>query len=357
MQWLFVDDSSQERTVLAGDLTSGDLEVVPISGKDARARLADRTLAPAGILMDIELGNETGFLEDGLSLTAAIRADQNREVIGSFPVVRFSRRTKVAEYVGSDSSSDASFDWAVEKEVISSPEKRRQVQRNLIAFAQVYETVTGTVSLPEAMGLDSDQWALFGHSSLTERFRTLDRDHLKAGLVVQAIVTPGVLIDLDLLTIRLGIRAEASEGWEKLQRELEAYSYRGAGSATLQRWWARGVEFWWEDRFGSDDPLSGLEVEERCSRLSTAFGAFKAIDPVAVSPGKRFWRFCSITKQEYGEILPVDPEFGVPMTPRTPPLGWEDPLYAALGPAGQRREDPRLDAEAIERIQRRCKDT
>lgn len=65
--------------------------------------------------MDIDLSNESSTKESGLGLTADIRAAQHREVIPTFPVVRFSYRDKVAANIGRDHSSDDSFDLKIDK--------------------------------------------------------------------------------------------------------------------------------------------------------------------------------------------------------------------------------------------------
>ena len=112
-----VDDSKQDRDAFADALSSGDkISVEALSATDVRARLAENRLDADGLLMDIDLSNESARKESGLGLTADIRAAQHRGITPSFPIVRFSYREKVAESIGRDPSSDEYFDLKVDKE-------------------------------------------------------------------------------------------------------------------------------------------------------------------------------------------------------------------------------------------------
>lgn len=139
MEWFFVDDTKDDRQSFAEALSLGDdLRVSAISGGEAREKLASRSLNPDGILMDIDLSNETGLADNGLALTAGIRAAQNRNDIASFPIVRFSYRARVAENIGHDPSSEDYFDLAIDKDGLSAPGVTLEVQNKLRGTAEVY---------------------------------------------------------------------------------------------------------------------------------------------------------------------------------------------------------------------------
>ncbi|MDF2384867.1 hypothetical protein JMG10_25570 [Nostoc ellipsosporum NOK] len=353
--WLFVDDSSPEREALASQIADDVIDVKPMSAKEARQALTDASLKPSGILMDIELGNESGVVEDGLSLAAAIRAEQNKGSVPAFPIIRFSRKTKIAEYVGTDSSSDALFDWACDKESISTEPKLAKLRGYMLAFSEIYASVKTAEAIDGPVKLSTVNWDILGHSALSDRFKIFDRVHSRAGLLAKMLVTPGILISEDLLSARLGIDVNKSAGYADILVALSDYRYQGLGGDHVVRWWARGLEYWWEESFGQDDPLAGLSIAERTGALKSKFGDITPLVQDEKSPGDRPWRYCTLTLEKYGEFMSVDPEWGVPMIARLAHDGWEDPLYAALGVALQTKDDPRLNGDALAFLQKRVK--
>ena len=89
-EWLFVDDSTDERESFARALSAdAAISVIAISATDARNRLAEGTMIADGVLMDIDLSNESSTKESGLGLTADIRAEQHRGAMPAYPIVRF----------------------------------------------------------------------------------------------------------------------------------------------------------------------------------------------------------------------------------------------------------------------------
>lgn len=118
--WWLVDDSPEEATSFAQNLSKEEaLSIVYTSVKDAAAALDNGTLEAAGILMDVDLSNETGRKQTGPGLSQDIRVAQQKQTIPPFPIVRFSLRDKVLQNIGRDSSSDDLFDLKIEKDGLS----------------------------------------------------------------------------------------------------------------------------------------------------------------------------------------------------------------------------------------------
>ncbi|RYG89562.1 MAG: hypothetical protein EON59_01430 [Alphaproteobacteria bacterium] len=356
MEWLFVDDTKGDRQSFADALSLGDLlRVTAISGGQMRERLAAKDLKANGILMDIDLSNETGLPENGLALTAGIRAAQNRGDVPSFPIVRFSYRARVAENIGHDASSDDYFDLAIDKDGLSGPGVTLEVQDKLRGTAEAYEAIGADSDVPALMGLDSERWATLGHSAFDDDILYANRPHLKAGLVVRALENPGLLIDGRLLAARLGIDRDKSTGWGRLLSALTQFAYDGVGSPFYKRWWARGLELWWNDTLEFEEPLAAYTIAERCELLRGSFADIVPLIMARGSPGERPWRHCTLTMEESGTFLPLDPDNGVPYRPRTPLPDWLDPTYAALGVAIKHADDRRLDRDELARQTRRSK--
>jgi CheY-like chemotaxis protein len=356
MEWLFVDDAKDDRQSYAEALSLGDdLRVTAISGGEARERLTAKSLTADGVLMDIDLSNETGQAENGLALTAAIRAAQNRGDLAPFPIVRFSYRVRVAENIGHDPSSDDFFDLPIDKDGLSAPGATHQVQNTLRGMAEVYAAVADKSAGPALMGLDAERWALLGHSTFDDDLLYANRPHLKAGIAVRALENPGLLIDDRLLAARLGVDLWRSEGSAALINELSPAAYNGVGAEFYRRWWARALELWWADTLEVEEPLAAYTIAERVGILADTFPDLAPLTMPAESPGNRPWRLCTLTLEKTGGFIPVDPEYGVPYRPRSPLPDWLDPTYAALGPAIKHAEDPRLDREELARQKARIR--
>jgi hypothetical protein len=349
IEWLFVDDSKDDRDSFARALSVGEsIRVTAIPATEARAALATDALKAAGILMDIDLSNESSTKESGLGLTADIRAAQHRETIPSFPIVRFSYRDKVAANIGRDPSSDDYFDLAIEKDRLSDAGIIPGVQQKLVGVSAIY-AAAGESNILALLGLDTDQWETWGNAAFEEQFRVADRTYVRARLIVQALVQPGILISEAYLAIRLGVEP-TSNGWDGLREALSGLRYAGVASADFPRWWARGLENWWEE-LGVGTPLAAATIDIRHQTLTTKFEGLTPLTMPAGSPGDRPWRACALTMEEAGTIFPIDPARAVRFTDRSTTPEWLDPTYAALGPALRHREDPRLDRADIKRLE------
>ncbi|WP_422056488.1 hypothetical protein [Sphingomonas sp.] len=352
-KWLLVDDSPDEAKAFSAGLSSGDrIAVEYISAADACAALGEANFSAAGVLMDVDLSNELGRQQTGPGMSQDIRVAQHKQTIPSFPVVRFSLRDKIIENIGRDSSSDDIFDLKIEKDGLSNETLREAARHKLIGVQQVYEILEQShADLLSIVGLSADAWTRWGSSSFQSDFELGDRTYLRAGPLVRMLVHPGLLIDEAFLAFRLGIDRDESAGWSDLIEALAEYAYRGAAGGCFVRWWARGIEEWWQDKLGSDAPLAGCDISRRVETLSQTFGNLVALNMPKGSLGARPWRYCLLTKEQRDEVIPVDPARAIKVRPRSPMPSWLDPLYASLGVALQNRDDPRLDKDDMKRLQ------
>lgn len=349
MDWLFIDDSKEDRDAFAHALSdAGRISIRAISASEARRLLADSAMATVGVLMDIDLSNESASKESGLGLTADIRAAQHREVIPSFPIVRFSYRDKVAQNIGRDTSSDHYFDLKIDKDRLIGPGLIPVVQQKLAGVAKVYAAANAKWTAAIAFALDPEHWASWGSTGFGEQLQIADRDYVRARLIVQALAQPGMLISEDYLATRLGID-RMSPGWATLCGALAEFRYAGVAAHDFPRWWARGVETWWED-LAKDAPLAATPIADRHRVLSSSFADLVPLAMPYDSPGERPWRSCELTMEETGCFLPLDPSRAVRFRLRSSMPEWLDPTYAALGPAIKHAEDPRLDQTDLKRL-------
>lgn len=353
MAWLLIDDSPEEAAAFAKRLSRKDiLSIDHMSGTEAATAIGLASFAPAGVLMDVDLSNEIGRQQTGPGLSQDMRVAQQKLAIPAFPIVRFSLRHKVLENIGRDASSDDIFDLKLEKDGLSNDGLCSAAQIKLVGVRQIYDALgEGVVDLPKLLGLSNDLWLRWGSSAFQSDFEVGDRVHLKASPLVRLMVHPGLLIEEDILAFRLGVDPAASKGWGNLRESLADYSYRGVSSSCFVRWWARGIEEWWQDSLGAEAPLAGCNIAQRVEFLSKQFENLMPLRMPKGSMGERPWRYCLLTKEQRQEVIPIDPSRAVKIRPRSPMPSWLDPLYAALGVALQNRDDPRVDKEDLKRLQ------
>ncbi|MCV9936707.1 hypothetical protein OIU35_10065 [Boseaceae bacterium BT-24-1] len=351
--WLLIDDSPEEAASFARSLSlAGKLQIDHLSAREATAALDKGQFAPQGVLMDVDLSNEMGQRQTGPGMSQDMRVAQQKRALPSFPIVRFSLRNKILENIGRDPSSDDVFDLKIEKDGLSDERTRLSAQYNLMGVRGIYDALEGAdQNLLRLVGLNDVTWQQWGSSSFQADFESGDRIFLKASPIVRMMVYPGLLIDEDILAFRLGINRAASTGWATLLKELADYAYRGIVSDCFVRWWARGIEQWWQDTLHAEAPLAGSSIEQRIALLSGRFGNLVPLTMPKGSMGNRPWRYCLLTREQRQELIPVDPSRAPKLKPRSPMPSWLDPFNAALGVALQNRDDPRLDKDDLRRLQ------
>ena len=351
--WLLIDDSPEEAKAFAQNLAQGDvLPIVHMSASEAAAALGEGKFKPAGVLMDVDLSNELGPLQNGPGMSQSIRGAQQKNLLQPFPIVRFSYLSKVVENIGRDPSSDDIFDLKIEKDGLSDPTVRDIARSKLVGVRQVYDVLeSDDQNLLSILGLNEECWNLWGSSSFQTDFDVADRVHLRASPLIRLLVHPGLLIDEAILGLRLGVDTRVSAGWSAVVDTISEYAFKGAAKDCFPRWWARGIEQWWQERIGGTLPLAGTEIEHRVELLSKSFAKLVPLAMPKGSMGKRPWRYCLLSWEQHCELVPVDPDRAVKIKPRSPMPSWLDPLYASLGAALQNRADPRLDKDDIKRLQ------
>lgn len=351
--WFLIDDSPEEAKAYAQNLAQDDvLPIEYMSVADAAERLRSGDLKPAGLLMDVDLSNELGPQQTGPGMSQSIRVAQQNQSLPPFPIVRFSLREKVLRNIGQDSSSDDIFDLKIEKDGLSNPVVRDAARSRLVGVRQIYDVLErDEQNLLSIIGLSEDFWSLWGSSGFQDTFEVADRVHLRVSPLIRLLVHPGLLIEEGLLGFRLGIDRGASPGWSAVLDAVSDFSYCGVAHGCFRRWWARGIEQWWQESVGGALPLAGTEVEQRVELLSKTFDDLVPLGMPKGSMGKRPWRYCLLSWEQRQDLIPVDPARGVRIKPRSPMPSWLDPLYASLGEALRNRDDPRLDKEDLKRLQ------
>jgi hypothetical protein len=359
--WLFIDDKVDEAAAFRDTLADGEFAIdVDVLGAEAgRAAILTGVSQPGGVLMDVDLSSEAGVHGTGLGIAQDIRAKQKAGSLVEFPVVRFAYLGPVQLNVGGDPASDDLFDDKIQKNEVG--DNLVGVQKRLRRANTVYRALVAIPAEDRAggilrfLGLDEQAQADWAHPELLARLEAglSQAAHVPAGIYLRTCLSQqGILIDRPMLLMRLGLSQNLTEQqWGAVEAFARPFSFGGVGAEELPRWWARGLDDVWYDIADVEDPLSMTAIEDRVRLFSAHVGLdMPPLTMPETSLGTRPWRWCALSlENEPAELVPVDPKYGVRVSPRSETPVWVDPLIASYG-AASRVRDPRLNSADFARL-------
>ncbi|MCG9566245.1 hypothetical protein [Vibrio chagasii] len=325
MAYRIVYLEDQEADSVIHDLTRFDLEVLhcnPTSFKETIESI-DK-FCPNLILMDFRL------MERGGEVNAPAFAQYYRSLTiddktKSIPIVLLSNDEKIHGFYEDFTSHDL-FDFAIKKSKLSNNlEKYTCLMKELIeSYRKINELqserepLVKLLCIPENLVEEIDpriQDALH-EQKLTKNI------YMASSFILDSIVKPiGVLIGEDVLSARLGVSKDSPD-WEFLCRQLEEYHYKGVYSDAYDRWWAEGVESWWENIVGERVHLRRLSSDEKVKILDNKYNFnLSAVVGDDKSRTHKFWTICQ------DSIIPVDPSEAFEIKPPFAELPWVDRTY------------------------------
>jgi len=358
-KWVFVDDDDASAASYRDAFAEAadPLEIV-VARPSAGRELLLTGVHPKGVLMDVELSGEAGEHGTGLGLAQDIRALQKSGGIPEYPVIRFANTQPILKNVSGDPASDDLFDDKINKAEVGN--RRDEFARRIVGARTVYEGLLafdkGKLEFKELFNIDDQGIEEWLHPGLLGRLEDghSHATHVAAGAFIRSFLSPpGILIGHNLLMARLGIDPDsAKKHWDAIVTFVAGFAYTGLGFGFSPRWWARGLEHVWMSLKSVEGPLASTPVEERAAVLSKELGVeLAALKMPPMSPGDRPWRWCQLSsEQNPPEFMPVDPKYGVRITPRADLAPWVDPQYAAIGVALRNKEDRRLNRRDLERL-------
>ncbi len=358
-QWIIADDQLQDAEAFAAsferEMPVAGISWIAMQASDAQQYLLSDTGSDiAGVLVDVDLSSDGKMIGTGLGLAQDIRAKQKNRTnpTADYPVLRFANPDPVREYVGDDPASDDLFDLLVSK--VLAREHPTSLIRQAIATRAVYDALirqppTDTASFSALCGLGPDRFEIWADARLWQRVRLGLAEssslHVAAGTFLRTFLVPtGLLVDEEVLAIRLGVDRARSPGWPAVKDALAEAKFTGVGAEGFDRWWARGIEAYWL-KLDEDDYLYQRTSNFRVERLSQTVGAELAF----LEPSGAYWRRCALSLRR-GEFRPIDPSRAVSLVQTGPLEPWVDPDQAAPDVAVMLRNDPRVDPEELQRL-------
>lgn len=368
--YLFIDDdvgSPADATIYADALVAasdGRLEVrsiLPQALPQTIKAIASST--PDGLLLDVALTNaltpdhqQVGF--DGIALAQQVRTLQTRgraagaAALAEFPIIRFSKKDVIREYVNEDPTSDDLFDEMIDKgdladhaaEVVAQMVSLAEDYSRIVEFAQ---TELDDRAIAEVLRCEPSFVARLDPRALLGLRRPSAPAHVLARyFTAKLLARPGPLINEETLAVRLGVDLLHSDDWPALKEVLASSAYGGAFSEGYPRWWQVLVMDWWQAIVDTGKPLVRTSATDRVKaiRARTRLERLTALPEDADSPGSRFWHRCSRSGR------PVDPANGYPLLPIYGQETWQDAEYLCLEEARRSPRDPRLSPTERNRL-------
>lgn len=323
-KYLYIDD--EEDKVVQGivkNLSSKNLTVEAV-----RARSWDTEIDELidhkklneydGLLVDLQLKFAINDKEKikylGPDLVQAIRSKIKSRDILDLPILLCSSESNWRDLL--DETSINLFDKKYSKVTHLS---KTSTSTELESFANAYKVLNYTDKLQDILQYDGE---LF---ELELNFKDLATSHEKSRLIYdQIILVPGLLIDEDLLAIRLGIDRDKSEDWEKLKSEvLIKFKYEGILCEFNNRWWQADLTKWWKDTFNQS--LQVLSAIERVALIKDKFNlsGIKELKLPANHKYDTFWYKCRLTN------TPVESADAL-KTIEMPKYYWQEHTYISL---------------------------
>lgn len=362
-KYLFVDDA----TGSAGDadhyrkmLSKAGVLDVELVRPDRDMLLVPETSLSGidGYILDINLSDQADedgvrFLGTGAGLAQDLRLFQ---ALGPDnggqrprPIVRLCAAQVFQAYLEGDDSTVDIFDLGFSKESIG--DHADTARAKLAALPTLYRDVEkaalGGASARTLLGLSESQYAAI-HSKFRGQLEVeLDRKTHEAAsfLLRELLIAPGLLIDEDLLAVRLGIDVQKSPGWPVVRQRFDEAKYTGTANAAFPRWWNPMLSGLWAEIH--TEPLFRLTASQRAGVLAAAgFSDIVALSADQRSPGEQIWTIARSSDPELR--LPADPRFAFPLN--IPVSPWLDEHVWCLEMAKRNRNSSKLTNDSLARL-------
>lgn len=276
-----------------------------------------------GLLLDLKLvirdSNNSGIQYQSPSLAEELRTLSKEDVFKSLPIILCSTDENFQRYY--DSTSQDLFDATYKKDDLTDHTKTDQIINEFIAHAEAYQEIAKN---------RNDLNKLLKHDNILKdiqlEFECLTTDHDKAALIREVVLPTGVLIDEDILAIRLGIDKDKSkkEDWDELKKKFEGIKYTGIYSKAWDRWWMLGLYKWWQKKF-PDHLIQNTSAEEKVELLKEKLGLgnLTAITKPEHHNYNTFWQKCLLSN------TPLESADGLRARERQK-YSWQNPKYISL---------------------------
>lgn len=238
-------------------------------------------------------------------LAGAIRTYQSGKdkKFDEFPIFLISSDDKKKDFYDTDLSSHDLFDFFISKNHIA--ERGKSYEKKIHSIISTYKFLVKEKDLSNLLNISKNEF-----ESLNVFYNTDEQLNsiISQFIYNEIILRDGVLIDVNVLSARLGIDINASKNLEPLFESLnDNCLYKGVFSDYYNRWWAHRVIYWWEDVFPNEKPLISLNAEERVNIIKQKFNLENIVCATPINDwlSTKFWSICRVLNQ------PIDSSDGL----------------------------------------------
>ncbi len=340
IKFLYIDDRKNGKQAIQNFPIEDKLDIDVIVPTEKISGILELLKNYDGLIVDQQLdedpiinGTQCDFL--GSTLAAQIRAKENEVFLTgkdiSIPIILYSANENAPKtFVGLELDF---FDFMIFKLEFDYQDFKNKIP---MYQAQMISLVNGYNKLKEVTSI-SDSLYINNLDIIDSRFifelkrRENHTAHSKASFILnELIIKQGILIDEDILAVRLGIdKNESTEGWVKVRDSLKDFGveYQGVFSDGWPRWWMPMVDEWWYSLIDNDTYIRFYNAEERAKIISEKLGGIQLVPAKAKSRysiHNEYWTICDISKE------PLDIEDGLLLPGQEDLYPWQDAKYVSI---------------------------
>lgn len=319
-KYMFIDDQQTTATGIALGLSINDLKVDFLPAKPWNEQIEEikqRRSEYQGLLLDLQLRFPTNTMKyNAPALAQEIRNLVKEKDFDDFPILLCSTDENISNSFDKNTNSDL-FDEIYHKNNFGD-----NVELEFIDLAKGYERIR------EIGDNFSELLQNKNHNIIQlilDKVKETDTPHSIASFILnQLILTSGLLVDENLLAIRLGIDKEKSGNWEKVKESLENFKYKGIFSEAWQRWWIGDIMRWWRT-ISNKTSLQSMNAEQRVELLreNLELDSLTSIQLPENHEESTFWYQC-----KFSDIpIPLDSYDGFLLKGQDSKLEWQDKDY------------------------------
>jgi hypothetical protein len=340
IKYLYIDDRKNGKQAIQNFPIKDKLDIDVVVPTEKISGILKLLKNYDGLIVDQQLdedpiinGTQCDFL--GSTLAAQIRAKENEVFLTgkdiSIPIILYSANENAPKtFVGLELDF---FDFMIFKSEFEYQDFKNKIP---MYQAQMISLVNGYNKLKEVASI-CDSLYINNLDIIDSRFifelkrRENHTAHSKASFILnELIIKQGILIDEDILAVRLGIdKNESTEGWVKVRDSLKDFGveYQGVFSDGWPRWWMPMVDEWWYSLIDNDTYIRFYNAEQRAKLISEKLGGIQLVPAKAKSRysiHNEYWTICDFSKE------PLDIEDGLLLPGQEDLYPWQDAKYVSI---------------------------
>ncbi len=339
IKYLYIDDRKNGYQAIQNFLDKDKLTVQTVQPTEKIRDVLELLKKYDGLIVDQQLdedpivnGTQCDYL--GSTLAAQIRTKENEVFLTgediSIPIILYSANENAPKtFVGLELDF---FDFMIFKTEFNYKEFENKIpmyQAQMISLVNGYKKLKKSVSISAILNINNLD-IIDNRFILELKRREKYTAHSKASFILnELIIKQGILIDEDILAVRLGIdKNKSKEGWVEVLASLKEFGaeYQGVFSDSWPRWWMPMVEKWWSEVIEGESYLQFLSASKRANIISQKLNIHieAASAESKFSDSDDYWTVCDHSKE------PLSIENGIMLSGQDNLYPWQDARYVSI---------------------------